>query len=601
MNVGAGPALPAAGDGGDVKPATPPKQAQLADAYWNSWFQRDGTPVVKLQKDKAFVFVLDISKFQYDKRRSSRADLMVQEKLRLATDEHVEFVVRPILVGGVLEFPGGKVPDDPRITVTLDRLRIKDDETAEQRLFSAYREGKLPLTEFSEATRAGVFAFRVLATGDGCASVALSIWDEAGKFPLDQLVHTVEVGAGPQDGTECAKDGSELRGGLATLLDVSLDRGPGMNDALDAALHVFEFPYGSGKRSVAVFIDKARFETAPASAVAAERGIFSWILKSTLSSYLAMPGQMFREIDGARGKTENQRNAYDVVAGELAVKIFSGLDEQDKIAKSALASLKDIVRKAKRRPLVIVRMFTADNDPVYLPLALLAARGKERVLAKPATFAQPLPRERYVAGKSCIDPWTFGIPRRLSGVGDISIPNVPPGANWVPHWVRTLPELKSWLSPQDADNKPTKAEGFLLLAHHTDGNLWFESELDRVVHDSIVRKFSPGSVAILSACSAANPGGDNLVVLKTLNHNGIDAMIVSPFPVRADYGSKLAENLVSVIESERAASRTPTLAEIFEQAAALTAEQVKEFNVTLDEMALEFLLLGDYNIRLCKP
>lgn len=600
------PLPPAAANGGG-KPAVARQKGQIEDAYWNSWFERDGARVSKLEKDREFTFVLDLSRYQYEIRQSARVDPEFQVKLRDAVDrkqKQIKFVIRPILVGGVLEFA-----DEPaslrRMTVELDRLRVMEVDADGDKRLRDYRDGKLPLADFAKETRAGEIEFNVVAKRDGCASIALSIWDESGQFPLDNLIHTVTVGAGPGDGMMCSKDGSELRGGLATLLSPSLDRGPGASDSINAALHVFEFPHGTKKRTVAILVDKSRYQAAQKGATIIERGVFAWELESTLSDYLVKPGQMLLAINNARDQANKAvDDAYSAVADELRLKLFSGADSgQDKTAKGALAALQDTVRKAKQTPMIVVRMYSVDNEPVYLPLGLLAARAKNRVFTQPVTIIQPLPRERYVSGKTCIDPWTFGIPQKLSGVGDVDMTDVAPGkgGDGEAHWLRTLPDLATWLSPGDAENKSGKPEGFLLLAHHAEGNLWFESQANRILRERVSRKFSPGSVAVLSACSIGNPEGDNRAILDKLNRNGMDAMIVSPFPVRTDYGIRLARNVVSVIRSAHAAASTPTLAEIFKAATDRTVKDFSTFKVTLDEMALEFLILGDYNIRLCKP
>jgi tripartite-type tricarboxylate transporter receptor subunit TctC len=599
------PKPPAAANGG--KPAAPVQKAQIADAYWNSWFERSGARVARLEKDKEFTFNLDLSQYQYLIGQSAMVDPETRRKLDEAIDlnqTEVKFVIRPILVGGALEFA-----DEPaslrRMTAELGRLLVKDPSAVENQLLRRYRNGELPLADFAKATRAGAIEFNVVAKRDGCASIALSIWDESGKFPLDNLIHTITVGTGPADGTSCGKDGPALRGGLATLLSPSLDRGPGASDNIDAALHVFEFPHNATKkRTVAILVDKSRYRAARKGSTVIERGVFAWELESTLSDYLIKPGQMLLAINNARDQANKAvDDAYSAVAEELRLKLFSGADDgQDKTAKLALAALQDMVRDAKQTPMIVVRMYSVDNESVYLPLGLLAARGKNRVLSQPVTIVQPLPRERYVSARTCIDPWTFGIPQKLSGVGDVDMIGVAPGkpADAEAHWLRTLPDLAAWLAPSEAENVPRKPEGFLLLAHHAEGNLWFDSEANRIVREQVSRKFSPGSVAVLSACSVANPAGDNRAILDKLNRNGMDAMIVSPFPVRTDYGIRLARNMISVIHDERWSGRTPTLAQIFKAAADRTVADFAKYSVKLDEMRLEFLILGDYNMRLCK-
>ena len=174
--------------------------------------------------------------------------------------------------------------------------------------------------------------------------------------------------------------------------------------------------------------------------------------------------------------------------------------------------------------------------------------------------------------------------------------NIPDGEGKL---YRDVTELRNWLGGQTSGS--STPEGFLLLSHHARGYLWFEEKGQRIAEEHVKREFAPGSVAFLSACTVANPEGDNRPLLKTLNDKGIDAMIVSPFPVRANYGSLLAKNVIAVIRSKRAAGDTATLGDIFATAAGLTARELAQDNAKVDEMALEFVLLGDHNIRLCKP
>jgi hypothetical protein len=92
-------------------------------------------------------------------------------------------------------------------------------------------------------------------------------------------------------------------------------------------------------------------------------------------------------------------------------------------------------------------------------------------------------------------------------------------------------------------------------------------------------------------------------LLNGLNDSGIDAMIVSPFNVRIDYGARMAFEFAKVVREHRDNRRTPTLAEMFVQASGETKEYFKKKkpNAKLEEMALEFILLGNPYLRLCAP
>jgi len=92
---------------------------------------------------------------------------------------------------------------------------------------------------------------------------------------------------------------------------------------------------------------------------------------------------------------------------------------------------------------------------------------------------------------------------------------------------------------------------------------------------------------------------NNQAILERLNSNGIDAMIISPFPVDAEYGRCLQSSLVQAIEAARKNSQAFSLAELFSTASEQTARQFKEEQkINFEDMDLEFLIAGDYRIRI---
>jgi hypothetical protein len=92
-------------------------------------------------------------------------------------------------------------------------------------------------------------------------------------------------------------------------------------------------------------------------------------------------------------------------------------------------------------------------------------------------------------------------------------------------------------------------------------------------------------------------------ILNGLNDSGVDAMIVSPFNVRLDYGSRMAFEFAKVVRDNRQSQRTPTLLEMFSQATTATTQFFKNGNNNsrLEDMAREFILVGNPYVRLCAP
>ena len=111
----------------------------------------------------------------------------------------------------------------------------------------------------------------------------------------------------------------------------------------------------------------------------------------------------------------------------------------------------------------------------------------------------------------------------------------------------------------------------MLLAHQDEVGVYFDNVNGRVVAPELRHAYPPGSIAVLAACVTAKPNS-GMDILNGLNDNGIDAMIVSPFNVRLDYGSRMAFEFAKAVRDNRAKRRTPTLAEMFAQATAATGQ-----------------------------
>jgi len=307
---------------------------------------------------------------------------------------------------------------------------------------------------------------------------------------------------------------------------------------------------------------------------------------------------------------------YAKVAEDLRKKIFSveNAASYGDAARRAQAALTRLVNESKRPPVIVARMAISADALDYLPLGLLAAQAEKPLLKKTFVTVQPLKHEHFYQGGACVDPWTLGIPKTLSGIGedqtlqqqlaDIKVDD----KAWPHAWARNIDDLRRRFqqgqSPPGAGAASPVAggirgEGLVLLAHHSDGNLWFDSALDRFTQEDLERPLRRGSVALVSACSVGGMGPLAYKLIEKLNARNVDAMIVSPFPVRADFGARLALHFVREIDEARRAHRTPTIADLYTAAWESTAKDFAAFNRDLHDMGLEFVILGDPSMRLC--
>jgi hypothetical protein len=242
---------------------------------------------------------------------------------------------------------------------------------------------------------------------------------------------------------------------------------------------------------------------------------------------------------------------------------------------------------------------------IYLPLGLLAARAANPILPGPFQIVQPMAYAAPPAGQPCFERWAVAIPQELPEARTarsrlMNLDRTP--QSWMTEWVETHADLIRFFQ-----HRPFSAAGgnsglgLILLAHHSEGYLWFnrQQEPSRVPLEYIRRPFPPGSVALVVACSTSGAAPESRDLVKQLNRLGVDAMIISSLPVDAEFGSYLA---IEFLEEVRQLYSHPTpraLLEILENALDRTAACFPNNPAGFREMALEFQVVGQYDLALC--
>jgi len=577
----------------------------VVGAKWNGWFERDGEAKDFIIASLKYDAVLDLSRYAYREGVGVPTSSELQNELTRAATQNkpLRLLIRSIPVAGELKYTTGAVTERV-VAVDIKKLSTQKDAEFKQRRGDGVADSS-KITELSQTFSAlladGKQTFRVpvSAAVSGCAQIAFSIWDYDDARPIDHVVLTVPVAADVN--TKPPKCGvPAMQGGFGSLASAV---GSGGVSEIDAALNVFEFSGGPFTlRTVAVYVDftKLRRPTADSS----EPAIHSWELQTSLSDYLG--SSLLLNTLSIAWNTGN----YTALASDLSAKLFplSSGNSQDPPA-SALRSLENLAAPSGRKPNVIVRSVRADGRHLYIPLGLLEASG--RFKTAPA-YIYPLPRASY-STSACIRRWTLGYPNQLStGEGAPSELALDEATTFLPDQrtkrLGTFSELRCYLNPGASDcqtettgSAPVDSEGLLLLAHQGDGALWYTYQPNlqwpKVPIEGNQRKFQAGSIAFITACSVANPNGDNQKVLERLNRNGIDAMVVSPFPVEVKYGGYLARAAIDVIKKAFDDKQTPTLQKLFEDAADKVAAEHPDDR--FKQRRFEFLLLGNHQIRLC--
>jgi branched-chain amino acid transport system substrate-binding protein len=577
--------------------------------HWNTYFTRgdDRDARLNVQARSSYTLVLDLSAYNYRQVTATNAagtqvSPDVEEALRTAPQEPVELKIRPITVT-----PNIRIEDTPVKAMRVDRrklIRPQDGRAAEKEdeLVARFQRKAIKVADFSDTVAAGKVSFQVSVTRDatpGCAVIAFTIWDFRDN-PIDHLLQTVPLDGGPAR-TDCdPPDAEALKGGFATLLSPDYAIGPGTDPArpIQAALLLFETLVGDEKKSFVILVDKTKAGPAQPRR---ERGVYSWRLGHWLSEYISAADKFPFQIKAAWDKAyNNDPAAYALAADELSAKIF-GAETDQPAADAARAALQNLAA-TQASPLVVARLIGANNQKLYLPLSVLAAAGNRRGLSKPITVLQPLKEERY-GGRQCIRAWSFGISPDTESLDQRTKAALQALAAEPPQdgetWVTTTDALEKYAAKGASG---AGAEGLVLLAHHDGEGVYFNQRDHRITSGGFLRTFAPGSIALLASCSTSTPASD-MALLNALNHNGMDAMIVSPFKVRLDYGAQLALQFTNVVRKHRSNRATPTLAQMFSEASAATTAFFADPNrrQRLEGMALEFVLVGDPYVRLCAP
>lgn len=592
----------------------------LQGVYWNTYFTREGEPDATLttQSLSTYTLVLDLSAYNYRQIRETNAagtavDPRVKNALEKAPSEPVELKIRPVVVTPLVT-----IEDVPVKTMPVDRkklVRPQEGEAAteEDRLVGRFKAKKMEVNEFSSTVAAGQVNFQVKVAGDaspGCAAIAFTIWDFRDN-PIDTLLQTVPVGDG-KTVPDCSRMNPEaLKGGFATLLSPVFSIGSANDkDPIQAALHLFQLRAQGQKKTIAILVDKTQYQPPKPGQPASERGVYGWQSSQWLSDYIGDANGLPVRITAAWDNADNgSTTPYAGVADELAGQIFgTSVAEQPK-ANAAREALRRLASSIDR-PIVVIRMVDEDNRKFYVPFNLISAAGNTAGLPAPVTVVQPLQTERYEA-PSCIGSWAFGLSKDTKDLDanikkeiDALASKKPAGETWI----RNAKELKTYFQGSPATTAPATpvpAEGLLLLAHHDQFGVFFEGVDGRVAAKGLQHAYPPGSIAVLAACGTAKPDS-GMEALNSLNDGGVDAMIVSPFNVRIDYGSRMALEFAKVVRDNRVKGNTPTVAQMFTQATAATVKFFKEPKAhtstsRLEDMGLEFILAGNPNLRLCAP
>ncbi len=553
----------------------PPARPGIAKAYWNGWVREQGMAAQarRVERGRSYDVNFDLAPYRYDERAGIEAgttdvDAAFLRALARATGGRLPVTVKPFLLGHGLEFAAGRAQTQS-VEVRLGRLRRPATNFGP--------EDSLPV--FADKVNALRVTVGVNATEAGCAAVGLSIWNAALNAPLDYVVHRIAVtdpGA-PGAPRACGRDAEEraLTGRLVSLLAGQT------GEVADAALHVFDISVpGSPLTSTAVFLQKGRPEA------------LSWTLPQPLGRFVGLQA-FLNDLQVAR-----TTRSYRELSRELTSTLFPtetdyvGSTPSDE-AMRALRTLAAGEGAGARR--FLSRLVDAEGRSFFLPLGLLDLGGG-KLLAQGAIVRQPLPHEEPAVTGRCVATWTMLLPDDL-GKEFVEkkylarVEGSPRGGT------ASLAEVKQHLGAQPSAG--ARGEGLLLLGHHSAGFLKTDlAGRETLLATDIRRRFPPGSVAVLAACATGLLGGENrgLPFVTKLSQKGLQAALLSPFPVNGPFGARFALHFAHEVDQARSKNEEVDLGVLFQR----TAQAVRNEKLVFADQAYEFILVGDSSLRLCK-
>ncbi|GJL54649.1 MAG: hypothetical protein NPIRA02_17810 [Nitrospirales bacterium] len=557
---------------------------------WNSWTYRTGdpnrTPLAALLLEEngvetEYTLQVDASLYIYEKILQglpighAPPDPTLSEMVNVLMRQGIttrEFTVRTEVIGHAVE-----IANQQTHHIVLDLTKL-DPSTPQPNLMGA--RNPVQLSAIAAAT---TIEISLDPRAVGCGAIAISITDKSGVRPLDHLVHSLEVISSPDSQKKCSSNEitTVLTAGLHNLLT------HGDAPLVDAALHVFEqFSLDSGKVAAAFLYGVS---DAP----------FSWEIYPPLTEYLADKRNLEGRIEKARELTINgTKHAYGRVGTTLANALFSAKDPaEQKKARAAKVALKAFVDGSATPPSFLVRFTDRRGDIVFLPFSLLSAPGSGGFLRKPLQVILPLPKEDY--GESgCLNKWSVAISDKLDG----AVVKLPDEIKQQKNWLgESFEKLRDYLTNQD---QKAQQEGLVVVSHHNAGRLYYNKNDYELQVNELTREYGEATAALLVMCESAGVNRVDRLLYEKLNSFGLDAAILSPFSLDANYGKAFAIEFTRLVNKALAQGKDYALLNLFNQAISATATAMKnhtdlKVKGSVGDMGLELIFVGNPNLRLC--
>jgi hypothetical protein len=259
------------------------------------------------------------------------------------------------------------------------------------------------------------------------------------------------------------------------------------------------------------------------------------------------------------------------------------------------------VREHLQTPSIFIRMLTQDDNSIQLiPLGLLAVRvdqAEPEFLGFHFRIEAPLPIQNYQSASSCISTWALVIPPARGDLQNIRTridENLADYESSAQYFYDRMQDFGTYLGT----GKEEQAAAVAVLSHHNKNQIYFSSS-DLILSTAVNRDFSKPSIAILNGCGTGAPGAVDFI--EKLNSRGIASVIATSTEIRPEIAADFLRCLASELEHHKDTPDYRLSYAYLNTIECLRGKSMQEGGAKFGPLALTFSLLGNGNLKLCRP
>lgn len=577
----------------------PPRSGPVLPAYSNLWVERlhahkepEFAPVDYLEPDVPYSVIYDLSGASYP-GRGLGISRPIKESLRAALQRAALTEKTVTLTAYMLRdsehFDIISTSDDFDVDLAAYAKWMQSPGEQPKDALSELRQNPRPPFVFGRA-RLNIKPRR--NSPEGWAGAAVLLWQ--GNQPLDELVLWLCIAKSQQSRAKvCGEGGASAQGPLRVHPVPRLD-------ALDAALHIVEFPGQSGlqpPRMMALFRQRGKDQ----QHLAWPLGISAQELEEPFAVELPRALNL----------------AMDAQSKEAMLRLGDGIRNsifppREKSARQALRALETLAERSSEVPRLLVRIVAyGASTPMLLPLGLLTLRAGESAVPLGQQFKLRLPLGQEWAeepAQACVRDWVVALPpddtkddELQTAIQNARLSQKKDSDELHANRLRLAKgsirqgfyQLYDWATRDDPPEHPTL---FMIVGHHTNGGFSYDS-INTMTSQQWSREFAPSSVAILNGCGTGQVGASRLI--PHLNAYGIASFITTASMVRGAMAGDFIDCFVQKASLRQA--QPPSLEDLHFQAVQClgerpsTAKQEQRYGA----LAYTYMLLGNGATPIC--